>query len=102
MFRRKPKFAVVRSVGVAFLRRASFAPVLREIAVGEELAYDWATTDDAVYAIECRCGSAACRRIITGKDWHQRDLQRKYHGLFSWYLEQKIEFGGLGTEYGDP
>lgn len=41
---------------------------VREIAAGEELAHDWATTDDAMYAIECRCGSAACRRIITGKD----------------------------------
>jgi len=74
---------------------------LREIAVGEELTHDWATTDDAAYAIECRCGSAACRRIITGKDWQQKDLQRKYRGLFSWYLEQKIEFGDLGIEYGN-
>jgi len=74
---------------------------LRDIAAGEELTHDWATTDDAVYAIECRCGSAACRRIITGKDWQQKDLQRKYRGLFSWYLEQKIEFGDLGTEYGN-
>ena len=71
---------------------------LREIAAGEELTHDWATTDDAVYAIECRCGSAACRRIITGKDWQQKDLQRKYRGLFSWYLEQKIEFGDLGIQ----
>jgi hypothetical protein len=72
---------------------------LRGIAAGEELTHDWATTDDAVYAIECRCGSAACRRIITGKDWRQKDLQRKYRGLFSWYLEQKIEFGDVGIEF---
>jgi len=52
------------------------------------------------YAIECRCGSAAWRRIITGKDRQQKDLQRKYRGLFSWYLEQKIEFGDVGT-YGN-
>ena len=37
---------------------------LREIAPGEELTHDWATTDDADYAIECRCGSAACRRTL--------------------------------------
>ena len=71
---------------------------LREIAAGEELTYDWATTDDAVYAIECRCGSSRCRRIITGKDWQQKELQQKYRGLFSWYLEQKIEFGDVGLE----
>jgi len=74
---------------------------LREIAAGEELTHDWATADDAVYAIECRCGSVGCRRIITGKDWQQKDLQRKYRGLFSWYLEQKIEFGDLGAKYGN-
>ena len=74
---------------------------MREIAAGEELTHDWATTHNAFYAIECRCGSAACRRIITGKDWQQKDLQQKYCGLFSWYLEQKIEFGDLGTEYGN-
>jgi hypothetical protein len=74
---------------------------LREIATGEELTHDWATTDDAVYAIECRCGSAGCRRTVTGKDWRQKDLQQKYRGLFSWYLEQKIELGDLGTEYGN-
>jgi len=72
---------------------------LREIAAGEELTHDWATTDDAVYAIECRCGSAACRRIITGKDWQHKDLQRRYRGLFSWYIEQKIEFGDLGIQF---
>ena len=71
---------------------------LREIVAGEELTHDWATTDDAIYAIECRCGSAACRRIVTGKDWQQKDLQQKYRGMFSWYLEQKIEFGDVGLE----
>ena len=47
---------------------------LRQIAAGEELTHDWATTDDAVYAIQCRSGTAARRRIITGKDWRQKDL----------------------------
>ncbi len=72
---------------------------LRDIAVGEELTHDWATTDDSVYAIECRCGSATCRRIITGKDWQHEHLQRKYRGLFSWYLEQKIELGDVGIQF---
>jgi hypothetical protein len=74
---------------------------LREIASGEELTHDWATTDDALYAIECRSGSTACRRIITGKDWQQKDLQQKYRGLFSSHLEQKIELGDLGIDYGN-
>jgi uncharacterized protein len=63
---------------------------LRPIAAGEELTHDWATTDDDDYTIECRCGASSCRGVVTGKDWQNKDLQRKYHGLFSWYLQQKI------------
>jgi hypothetical protein len=25
------------------------------------------------------------------KDWQREDLQEKYRGMFSWYLQQKIE-----------
>jgi SET domain-containing protein len=63
---------------------------LRNIAIGEELTHDWATTDDDDYSMTCRCGAAACRGVITGKDWRRRDLQQKYQGMFSWYLQQKI------------
>jgi uncharacterized protein len=63
---------------------------LRPVSAGEELTHDWATTDDDDYALACRCGAAGCRGTITGKDWQREDLQRKYRGLFSWYLQQKI------------
>jgi uncharacterized protein len=62
---------------------------LRRIAVGEELTHDWATTDDDDYSMPCRCGAATRRGVITGKDWQNKDLQQKYRGLFSWYLQQK-------------
>ena len=64
---------------------------LRRIAAGEELTHDWATTDDDDYSIECHCGSPACRGLITGKDWQKPELQRKYRGFFSWYLQRKID-----------
>ncbi len=63
---------------------------LRRIAAGEELAHDWATTDDDDYSMACRCGTSGCRGTITGKDWQNENLQRKYRGMFSWYLQQKI------------
>ena len=63
---------------------------MRDIAAGEELTHDWATTDDDDYEMECRCGSASCRRVITGQDWRRKDLQEKYRGYFSWYLAEKI------------
>ena len=64
---------------------------LRQILPGEELTHDWATTDDDDYTLECRCGAPTCRRILTGKDWKRQDLQRKYRGLFSWYIERLID-----------
>jgi hypothetical protein len=71
---------------------------LRQIAAGEELTHGWATTDDDDYTVACRCGAKCWRGIITVKDWPGEDLQRKYQGLFSWYLQQKIEAGGFECE----
>ena len=64
---------------------------LRDIAAGEELTHDWATTDDDGYEMECRCGAPSCRRTVTGQDWRRADLQEKYGRHFSSYLLEKIE-----------
>jgi SET domain-containing protein len=64
---------------------------MRDIESGEELTHDWATTDDDTYEMECRCGAANCRKIITGQDWRKKELRQKYAGFFSWYLEEKID-----------
>ena len=63
---------------------------MRDIESGEELTHDWATTDDDDYRIECNCGAADCRKLLTGQDWRRKDLQQKYCGYISWYLEEKI------------
>jgi len=63
---------------------------MRDIEAGEELTHDWAMTDHDDYEMECRCNSENCRRIITGQDWRKKDLQEKYRGFFSWYLQEKI------------
>lgn len=63
---------------------------LRDVAAGEELTHDWATTDDDAYEMECNCGAPSCRKVITGQDWRRKDLQEKHAGYFSWYLTEKI------------
>ena len=63
---------------------------LRPVEAGEELTHDWATTDDDDYELDCRCGAAACRKVITGQDWRKSELQEKYRGHFSAYLADKI------------
>jgi len=64
---------------------------IRDIAAGEELTHDWCTTDDDDYVVQCNCGSANCRRTLTGKDWQKPELQKKYCGYFSGYLQKKID-----------
>jgi hypothetical protein len=67
---------------------------MREIASGEELTHDWATTDDDTYRMECRCGAPVCRKIITGQDWRRKELQEKYGRYMSWYLLEQIRRAG--------
>jgi hypothetical protein len=63
---------------------------MRNIDEGEELTHDWAMTDDDEYSMQCNCGAATCRKVVTGQDWRRKDLQAKYHGYISWYLIEKI------------
>jgi len=63
---------------------------LRDIAAGEELTHDWAMTDDDTYEMECHCHAPNCRKVITGQDWKKRELQEKYRGFMSSYLQRKI------------
>ena len=63
----------------------------RDIAVGEELGYDYATTDGSDYdEFECLCGSDLCRGKISGHDWMLPELQLRYRGTFSPYLAKRI------------
>ncbi len=64
---------------------------MRDIASGEELTHDWATTDDLEYEMECNCGSPKCRGRVTGKDWMKVELQKKYAGYFAWHVQRKID-----------
>ena len=65
---------------------------LRDIAVDEELTFDYAMTDDDPSEImKCQCGAESCRRVITGVDWKKPEIQRKYDGYFSWFIQRRID-----------
>lgn len=69
---------------------------MRDIAVGEELTFDYAMADGSDYdEFDCACGSAHCRGRVTGDDWALPDLRHRYAGYFSPYLERR--FAALGT-----
>jgi hypothetical protein len=64
---------------------------LRKIAAGEELTFDYAMNDDEPWEMHCRCGSRLCRGTITGRDWQKPELQQKYDGYFSWFIQRRID-----------
>lgn len=62
-----------------------------EIAAGTELTVDYGTlTDDPDFHMECRCGAACCRRVVTGVDWRRPDLQTRYGDHWVPVLRQRI------------
>jgi uncharacterized protein len=63
---------------------------MRDVAAGEELTTDYAMFDDYAGSMDCRCGAPSCRRVIHGDDWRRPDLQRRYAGYFSAYLQARI------------
>lgn len=70
---------------------------MRDIDADEELTFDYAMCDADDYdEFECHCGSSGCRTKVTGNDWMIPELQDRYAGMFSTYLERRI--AGLRAE----
>ncbi len=63
----------------------------RDIKKGEELTVDYAMFIDEDSSMKCSCGANECRKIITGKDWMRPELQKKYKGYFTDYIQRKID-----------
>src|SRR5262249_12384201 len=55
---------------------------MRDIRAGEELTQDWAMTDDDDYSVECNCGAADCRKILTAKDWQRPGFAKALCPIF--------------------
>jgi SET domain-containing protein len=63
---------------------------MRDVAAGEELTTDYALFDDSDEVMACACGTPSCRGTVSGRDWRRPDLQARYAGWFSWYLQRRI------------
>ena len=63
----------------------------RNIKAGEEICFDYETTDTEGLNFVCRCGSPVCRGRITGQSWKNPAFQKQCKGFFSWYIQQKID-----------
>ncbi len=63
---------------------------MRDIEPGEEINIDYAMMESSEYSFKCNCGATNCRVIVTGNDWEIKELQERYKGYFSDYLQHKI------------
>jgi len=62
-----------------------------DLAVGDELTFDYGTCDASPYdEFDCACGAARCRGRVTGDDWRDRDFQMRHSGWFSPYIARRI------------
>jgi SET domain-containing protein len=74
-----------------------FLVALRNIRRGEEVTFDYAMVVspsvgcNVAFEMTCQCGAPECRRCITEHDWALPELQRRYRGYFSQYLQEKID-----------
>jgi len=62
----------------------------RAIEPGEEITYDYETTDTDLFHV-CHCGAALCRGEITGQAYKDSLFQKRHAGFFTWYMQQKVD-----------
>lgn len=68
---------------------------LLDVGAGEELLHDYATsTADPDFYLRCHCPSARCRQMVEGTDWRIPQLQRRYAGHWTPYLQSLIDANG--------
>jgi uncharacterized protein len=65
---------------------------IRDIKKGEEITYDYATSETLNnWKMECKCGSKNCRKIISGEDYKKEDVIKKFNGHFMSYLQKLVD-----------
>ena len=64
---------------------------MQMIRPGDEVTIDYAMCDGSPYdEFDCACGSSQCRGRVTGNDWRDSLLWKRYAGHFSPYLQRRI------------
>jgi len=65
---------------------------MRDIQIGEEVCFDYAMSEDNHFdEFPCSCGAVTCRGQVSGKDWLLPEIQQRYFGYFSPYLQRRLE-----------
>lgn len=65
---------------------------MRDIEAEEELTGDYVVAyQNEYFNFTCNCRSEDCRGVVTSNDWKNPELQEKYKGYFSIYLQKMID-----------
>jgi hypothetical protein len=70
----------------------------RAIRPGEELTFDYDTTETTPQPWRCRCGSSDCRGTIGGRGWDDPAFLRANRGFLAWHIEQRARRAGHLTD----
>jgi SET domain-containing protein len=62
----------------------------RGIRRGEEVCFDYDTTEISAVPFLCQCGTPSCRRRIDGSAWKDEYFRARNRGYFSWYIQEMI------------
>lgn len=65
---------------------------IKDILKDEELTYDYCMTEiDSSYRLDLSCSKSTCRKLLTGDDWKNPELQKKYKNYFSNYVKKLLD-----------
>lgn len=69
---------------------------MRDLKAGEQVTFDYAMTDvgsedEGWKDMDCKCESQSCRKKVGGSDWKIPELQDRYKGYFSPYVQELID-----------
>jgi len=64
----------------------------RDITPGEEITFDYATSEDSILTPEfdCQCGAACCRSRVSPLDWSLPAVAERYCGHFMLHIAVRI------------
>jgi SET domain-containing protein len=68
---------------------------MRDIKRGEEITFDYVMScsqnGERRILFNCECCLPNCRKEITNLDWKNQELQKKYKGYFSYFVQKNID-----------
>lgn len=63
-----------------------------DVAAGSELLVDYAmSVADESWFLRCHCASYRCRQMVEGSDWRIPQLQQRYDGWWTPYVQRLVD-----------